>query len=199
MEFELEKLPYTYDALMPVMDAETVETHYAKHHATYLNNLNVALKKHPEIEGDIESLLTNLKSLPEDISLAVRNNGGGYFNHNIFWKCLSPKKNQQPSKKFLQKIIEDFGSFEEFKEKFYNAGLKHFGSGWVYLVSMPDKKLQIITTPNQDTPLIYGKPLLAVDLWEHAYYLKYKNKRADYLASLWGILNWEFIENQYYN
>ena len=197
MEFTLAPLPYDYNGLEPIMDAQTVEIHYAKHHQNYLNNLNAALAKHPEIEGDLESLLKHIESLPQDIATAVKNNGGGVFNHNLFWNVLTPKRGQEPSGKLAQQISRTFGSVEQFKQEFSATGTKHFGSGWVWLVRMHDSSLKILTTINQDTPLAYGKPLLAFDVWEHAYYLKYQNRRADYLKNLWDIGNWEYIEHLY--
>lgn len=197
MEFKLEPLPYNYDALEPIMDAQTVELHYAKHHQTYVNNLNAALAKHPEIEWDLENLLKNIESLPQDISVAVKNNGGGVYNHNMFWKVLTPNQNTQPSGNLLNALIANFGSVEQFKQQFESAGLKHFGSGWVWLVIMCDGSLEILTTQNQDTPLAYGKPIFTIDLWEHAYYLKHQNRRADYLKNIWQIVNWQYVEQLY--
>lgn len=194
MKFELEKLPYTLNALEPVMDSLTVEIHYSKHHQAYLNNLNTALSKYPDIETDIVSLLKHNESLPADIQQTVKNNGGGYYNHSLFWSLLSPNKNQIPTGKLLEAIVTKFGSYEKFKEDFVTAGTKHFGSGWVWLVKLDKGNLEIMSLPNQDTPLAYGKPILAIDLWEHAYYLKYQNKRADYLNNIWQLINWEYAE-----
>jgi Fe-Mn family superoxide dismutase len=146
---------------------------------------------------DIESILKNLEELPSEIRIVVKNNGGGYYNHMLFWKMLSPAKNNVPSKKFIAQLEEAFGGYEQFKENFEDAGKKHFGSGWVWLIKKNENKLQIITTANQDTPLAIGKPLLCVDLWEHAYYLKYQNRRADYLTNIWNIINWQFVEKQF--
>lgn len=193
MKYELEKLPYAYNALEPVMDALTVEIHYSRHHQAYLNNLNTALEKYPDIETDIVSLLRHIESLPADIQQTVKNNGGGYYNHTLFWNLLSPQ-HQQPKGQLLDALNAKFGSFEDFKTAFNTAGVKHFGSGWVWLVKKENCSLDILTLPNQDTPLAYGKPILAIDLWEHSYYLKYQNKRADYLANIWQIINWEYAE-----
>ena len=199
MKFELEKLPYGFDALEPVMDKETVEIHYTKHHNAYVTNLNVALEKYPEIDYTLEDLLKNIKTLPQDIQTVVKNNGGGHFNHTHFWSLLSPNAKQMPEGKLKEKIEQTFGSFEEFKKAFVSAGTKHFGSGWVWLVKDVEGHLTILSMPNQDAPVIYGKPLLGVDLWEHAYYLKHQNKRADYLNNLWQIIDWSYVEKLYKN
>jgi len=197
MKFELEKLPYSVDALEPVMDRLTVEIHYLKHHQAYLNNLNTALLKYPDIETDIVSLLKQIESLPADIQSAVKNNGGGYYNHTLFWSLLSPNKNQKPTGKLLEALTTKFGSYEKFKEEFITAGTKHFGSGWVWLVKLEKGSLEIMSLSNQDTPLAYGTPILALDLWEHAYYLKYQNRRVDYLNNIWQIINWDYAEKLY--
>lgn len=197
MKFTLEKLPYSYDALEPIMDKQTVEIHYNKHHNAYVNNLNLALEKYPEIEYSLEDLLKNIKTLPQDIQIAVRNNGGGHYNHTHFWNLLSPKAKLEPTGKLREQIDKTFGSLEEFKNAFMLAGTKHFGSGWAWLVKDKQNELVILTMPNQDAPVIYGKPLLGVDLWEHAYYLKHQNKRADYLKDLWQIIDWAYVEKLY--
>lgn len=197
MKFELEKLPYSVDTLEPVMDRLTVEIHYLKHHQAYLNNLNTALLKYPDIETDIVSLLKQIESLPADIQSAVKNNGGGYYNHTLFWSLLSPNKNQKPTGKLLEALTTKFGSYEKFKEEFITAGTKHFGSGWVWLVKLEKGSLEIMSLSNQDTPLAYGTPILALDLWEHAYYLKYQNRRVDYLNNIWQIINWDYAEKLY--
>lgn len=195
MKFELENLPYSFDALEPIMDAKTVEIHYTKHHNGYVNNLNAALEKHPEIEySQLDKLLKNIESLPVDIQAAVKNNGGGHFNHSLFWKVLSPNKNQNPSGELKERLEESFGSVEDFKTQFVAAGTKHFGSGWVWLVMSDDKSLRILTMQNQDAPVAYGKPIFGIDLWEHAYYLKHQNKRVDYLNGIWEIVNWQYVE-----
>lgn len=194
MKFTLEKLPYSYDSLEPIMDAKTVEIHYSKHHNAYVNNLNTALEKYPEIEESLEDLLKNIKTLPQDIQSTVRNNGGGHYNHAHFWQLLSPNAKQMPEGKLKDKIDQTFGSVASFKEAFVNAGTKHFGSGWVWLVKDNQNQLTILSMPNQDAPVVYGKPLLGVDLWEHAYYLKHQNNRADYLNHLWQIIDWSYVE-----
>ncbi len=198
MKFELPQLPYSFSSLEPVMDAKTVEIHYTKHHQAYVDNLNAAVEKYAYLKNySLEELLLDLPNLPEDIKTAVRNNGGGHYNHSEFWKMLTPQMGQEPEGKLLDKINHTFGSFENFKTQFENAGKKHFGSGWVWLIENKDGKPEIITLPNQDAPLIYGKPLLGVDLWEHSYYLKYQNKRADYLSNIWQIINWRYVEEKF--
>ena len=197
MKFTLEQLPYAYDALEPVMDAETVEIHYSRHHNAYVTNLNGALEKYPEIEYTLEELLKNIKTLPQDIQSAVRNNGGGHYNHTHFWNLLSPNAKHEPEGELKEKIDQTFGSVEEFKKAFASAGTKHFGSGWVWLVKDKEGQLIILTMPNQDAPVVYGTPLLGVDLWEHSYYLKHQNKRADYLNNLWQIIDWSYVEQLY--
>lgn len=197
MKFTLEKLPYQFDALEPVMDAETVEIHYTKHHNAYVNNLNAALEKYPEINYTLEELLKNIKTLPQDIHTVVRNNGGGHYNHTHFWKVLAPKPLAKPTGNLEKKINQTFGSFNEFKNQFVSAGTKHFGSGWVWLVKDELGELSIFTLPNQDAPVVYGTPLLGIDLWEHAYYLKHQNRRADYLNNIWAIVNWQYVQQLY--
>lgn len=196
MTFELPKLPYSYNALEPIMDALTVEIHYSKHHQAYVNNLNAALANHPELEfKSLQDLLLNINSLPSDIVAAVRNNGGGHYNHSLFWNMLTPNKTQ-PSKDLLNAINQSFSSLDNFKKEFTEAGKKHFGSGWVWLVKTQNG-LKIATLPNQDAPLSLGTPLLGFDLWEHAYYLKYQNRRPDYLQNIWEIVNWDFVSKQF--
>lgn len=197
MNFTLEQLPYSYNALEPVMDAQTVEIHYTKHHNGYVVNLNAALEKYPEIDYSLEELLINIKTLPQDIQTAVRNNGGGHFNHTHFWNLLSPNAKLAPEGELAKKIDQTFGSLEDFKKAYVTAGTKHFGSGWVWLVKDKEGQLTILTMPNQDAPVVYGTPLLGVDLWEHSYYLKHQNKRADYLNSLWQIIDWGYVEKLY--
>src|SRR5919204_1103342 len=180
---ELPSLPYAYEALEPTIDSETMHLHHDKHHATYVNNLNAAIEKHPDLGSKTaEELLRNLNSVPEDIRAAVRNNGGGHVNHTMFWQIMAPRAGGEPTSAVGDEIRKTFGSFEDFKTKFNDAGVKQFGSGWVWLVRGNDGKLQIISTPNQDSPLMQGLwPIMGNDVWEHAYYLKYKNARADYL------------------
>lgn len=193
--FTLPKLDYPYDALEPYIDKETVTIHHTKHHQAYTDNLNDALKNYPSFKSEsIEALLRDTQKLPEDIKTKVINNGGGYYNHNLYWQYLSPKPSS-PSKELLTTLENVFGSFEVFKEKFSSAALTHFGSGWGWLV-LNSKKMEIISTPNQNTPLSEGKyPLLGIDVWEHAYYLKYQNRRADYIQAIWNIVNWDFISS----
>lgn len=197
MKFELEKLPYSYDALEPVIDALTVEIHYSKHHNAYVTNLNAALEKYPDIDYTLEELLKNIKTLPQDIQTAVRNNGGGHYNHTHYWNVLTPEKGQIPQGELLEAIEKKWGSFEEFKKAFVATGLKQFGSGWAWLIKQENGGLEILGMPNQDAPVLYGKPILGIDVWEHAYYLKHQNKRADYLNGIWEILNWRYVESLY--
>jgi len=199
MAFEIPALPYAYDALEPFIDAQTVELHYSKHHATYLKNLNTALEKYPQyFDQKLDSLLSSLDSLPEDIRTVVRNNGGGVYNHNIYWAIMGPKHGGEPVGKLPSAISSTFGSFASFKEQLEKAGLGRFGSGWAWLSRKADGALVIHSTPNQDTPLADGLfPVLGVDVWEHAYYLKYQNRRADYLANWWYVVNWEEAERRF--
>jgi len=199
MTHELPSLPYEFNALEPYIDAKTMEIHHGKHHAGYITKLNTALEKHPELkEKSVEELLTDTDSIPEDIKTAVINNGGGHANHSLFWEILSPKK-QKCSGKILKEIEKEFGSFEEFKKKFSEAATARFGSGWAWLV-LKDNKLEIISTANQDSPLMDNKkPLLGLDVWEHAYYLKYQNKRPDYIEAFWNIINWKKVGELYTN
>jgi len=200
MKFELPKLAYNFDALEPIMDATTVEIHYTKHHQAYVNNLNAAIEKYDELQDiSLEELLLNISDLPKDIQATVRNNGGGHYNHTQFWAMLTPNQNQEPSGELLHAIEHYFGSVQAFQAAFEGAGLKHFGSGWVWLMKAPNGELKIITLPNQDAPLSFGVPLLGIDLWEHAYYLKHQNKRADYLKNIWGIVNWRYVEALFAN
>jgi Fe-Mn family superoxide dismutase len=200
MAYTLPSLPYAYDALEPFIDARTMDIHYTKHHQAYINNLNTALEKHPHLfEKPLEELLSNLDSIPEDIRTAVRNNGGGNANHTLFWQCMTPDSNKAPSGELAQSIDLQFGSFESFKEKFGAAAKTRFGSGWAWLVFDADKKeLQIVSTANQDSPVMQGlHPLLGLDVWEHAYYLHYQNRRPDYVEQWWNIVNWEFVEEAF--
>jgi len=190
-------LPYDYNALEPVLDEATMKLHHTKHHQAYVDKLNAALDKHPELKDkDLADLLTDLNQVPEDIRQAVRNNGGGHLNHSFFWEGLAPVGSEATVmlENLVNKIDQDFGSLEVFKEAFKTEGLNRFGSGWVWLVIGENNKFQIVSTANQDTPLGLGlRPILAVDLWEHAYYLKYQNRRAEYLDNIWQIVNWKKV------
>jgi len=199
MKHILPKLEFEMNALEPFMDAKTIEIHYGKHHQTYIDKLNNALEKHPELfRKDLKELLGNLNGIPEEIRIAVRNNGGGVFNHNVFWEILTgDKKKQKFSGKIALAIEKEFGGFEAFKEKLSEAGMNRFGSGWAWLV-LNKKKLEICSTANQDSPISEGKiPLIALDVWEHAYYLKYMNKRADYISAFFNIINWDRVNEMY--
>jgi superoxide dismutase, Fe-Mn family len=196
--FTLPPLPYQYDALEPFIDAETMHIHHDKHHAAYVANLNKAVGETP-IFGSlaIESLLQNLSSVPEKIRTTIRNNGGGHYNHSLFWQMMKPGGGGQPTGNLAKAIDANFGSFSTFKEQFTKAAMTQFGSGWAWLV-LDGGKLKIEDTPNQDSPLSQGKPvLLGLDVWEHAYYLKYQNKRADYIAAWWNVVNWDFVAECY--
>jgi superoxide dismutase, Fe-Mn family len=191
MPHQLPALPYDPGALEPHIDAQTMQIHHGKHHQTYVTNLNAALDKHPELHGkSLDDLIRDLNSVPEDIRTAVRNNGGGHWNHSLFWKLMGPGAGGVPTGAVAEKINAAFGSFDKFKEQFQAAGLGRFGSGWAWLVDNGGT-LAISSTPNQDNPLMEGKKaILGVDVWEHAYYLKYQNRRADYLGAWWNVVNW---------
>lgn len=193
MAYELPKLPYDYAALEPHIDAKTMEIHYSKHHQGYVNNANKALEKHPELASkSVDEIVTHLASIPEDVRTALRNNAGGHSNHAFFWTILAPNKGGTPAGKLGDAIKAKFGSFDEFKAKFEAAGGGRFGSGWVWLVVNKSGELEIVTTPNQDSPLTDGlKRIIGVDVWEHAYYLHYQNRRPDYLKSIWNVINWD--------
>jgi Fe-Mn family superoxide dismutase len=198
MKYELPKLPYAYDALEPSIDAKTMEIHYTKHHQTYVTKLNEALDKHPEVaDKPLAGLLGDLDSVPEDIRTAVRNHGGGHLNHSMFWMVMqSPKSGGggEPTGKIASALGAGFGNFTNFKDAFGKAAAGVFGSGWAWLVQEKGK-LAIVTTPNQDSPIMKGqKPIFGLDVWEHAYYLKYQNKRPDYIEAWWNVVNWEAIE-----
>lgn len=200
MKYQIPTLPYAYDALEPYIDAKTMEIHHTKHHAAYANNLNAALEKHPEIaDKPLEWLLANLESVPEDIRTAVRNNGGGVYNHNLFWVVMGPNSPKKPLPQLAKAIDENFGSFEKFQELFSNAAKTRFGSGWAWLVVTKDGKLKVTSTPNQDMPFEEGRPILALDVWEHAYYLHYQNRRPDYVGAFWNVINWEYVEKLFLN
>lgn len=199
MTFQLPELPYAYNALEPVIDAQTMELHYTKHHAGYLNKLNAALEDYPNLANlSIEALLKNLKQVPDEIRTAVRNNGGGYYNHMIYWAILSPSGGGQPGGELSQALKKTFSSFEAFQKKMEETGAGRFGSGWVWLSKDPGGSLVVHSTPNQDAPLMENlTPILGFDVWEHAYYLKYQNKRGDYLSNLWKIVNWQEVEKRF--
>jgi Fe-Mn family superoxide dismutase len=196
--YKLPDLPYAFDALEPHIDAKTMEIHHDKHHAGYTNNLNAALEKHPELQSkSVEDLLRDIDSVPEDIRTAVRNNGGGYVNHSLFWQIMGPGAGGEPTGALATAINSTFGSFADFKTKLQAAGGGQFGSGWAWLVSN-NGKLEVYGTPNQDSPLMKGHvPLLGVDVWEHAYYLKYQNRRPDYLSAWWNTVNWENVASRF--
>ncbi|AIS59845.1 superoxide dismutase [Listeria ivanovii] len=192
MTYELPKLPYTYDALEPNFDKETMEIHYTKHHNTYVTKLNEAVAGHADLASKpVEELVANLDSVPEDIRGAVRNHGGGHANHTLFWSILSPNGGGAPTGNLKAAIESEFGTFDEFKEKFNAAAAARFGSGWAWLV-VNNGKLEIVSTANQDSPLSEGKtPVLGLDVWEHAYYLKFQNRRPEYIDTFWNVINWE--------
>lgn len=197
--YTLPVLPYSYDALEPYIDARTMEIHYTKHHQTYVDNLNKALEKYPELFViPLPELLKNSATVPEDIRTTVRNNGGGHENHSFFWYMMQKNASQEPSKELLSVIQKKFGSFEQFKAQFSEAAKTRFGSGWAWLVMDKTGSLAITSTANQDSPLFDGAyPILGLDVWEHAYYLKYQNKRVDYIAAWWHVINWSFVEERF--
>jgi Fe-Mn family superoxide dismutase len=199
MAFELPPLPYAFNALEPHIDARTMEIHHDKHHATYTTNLNNARKDYPDLQSkSIEELLASLDSVPEAIRTAVRNNGGGFANHNLFWEIMGPNKGGAPTGELATAINSAFGSFDDFKAKFGQAATTRFGSGWAWLVAEKGGGLSITSTPNQDTPLMEGKtPILGLDVWEHAYYLNYQNRRPDYIAAWWNVVNWDEVARRY--
>jgi superoxide dismutase, Fe-Mn family len=199
MPFEVPPLPYAYDALEPHIDKETMTIHHDKHHAAYVTNLNAAIEKHPELAGrSAENLLKSLDSVPEAIRTAVRNNGGGHVNHSMFWKIMKPGAGGAPKGALADAITKAFGDFESFKKQFNEAGTKQFGSGWVWLVRGSDRGLKIVSTPNQDNPISQGSHIvLGNDVWEHAYYLKHQNRRADYLSVWWNVVDWEVVGQRF--
>jgi superoxide dismutase, Fe-Mn family len=199
MPYEVPPLPYPFDALEPNIDARTMEIHHDKHHATYVTNLNKALEGHPDLANQsVEDLIRNIDKVPEDIQKAVRNNGGGHANHSMFWQIMGPNGGGEPQGALAQAITSTFGSFQAFKEKFNAAGAGQFGSGWAWLIANKSGQLSVSSTPNQDSPLMQGQtPILGCDVWEHAYYLKYQNKRADYLAAWWNTVNWPEVARRY--
>lgn len=196
--FALPQLSYAKDALEPYIDAQTMEIHYGRHHATYVNNLNAALEGHDDLKSkSVEELISDLEALPESIRTAVRNNGGGHANHTLFWQILSPNGGGTPSGELADAINSTFGSFDQFKAEFTDAAVKRFGSGWAWLV-VKDGKLAVTSTANQDSPLMEGAtPILGLDVWEHAYYLKYQNKRPEYIAAFWNVVNWDEVAKRY--
>lgn len=197
--FELTPLPYEYDALEPYIDRETMQFHYDKHYAGYIKKLNGAIAKYPELKDkSAEDLLRTLNSLPEDIRISVQNNGGGYLNHKMFWEIMTPNGGGEPQGKIAAAIDESFGDFDSFKQQFNTAGGARFGSGWVWLVLGKDGKLKVISTANQDSPFLTGDyPIMGNDVWEHAYYLKYQNRRGDYLNAWWNVVNWSEVNRRY--
>lgn len=199
MTYKLPELSYDFNALEPQIDAKTMEIHYTKHHQTYITNLNTALEKHPELEQEsLTNLIENLKNVPEDIRTAVQNNGGGHLNHTMFWEFLSPNKGQEPGEALMNAINHDFGSFDAFKEAFSNAAKTRFGSGWGWLVMDSNKSLKVVSTANQDNPISEGlTPILGLDVWEHAYYLNYQNRRPDYINGFFEIINWAKVDQLY--
>lgn len=199
MPHKLPSLPYGYDALEPHIDARTMEIHHTKHHQGYVNNLNAALEKHPDLDKkSVEELLKDLNSIPEDIRTAVRNNGGGHANHSIFWPIMSADGGGEPEGELADAINSAFGSFSEFKDQFSKAAAGRFGSGWAWLCVDRGGKLTITSTPNQDNPVSDGlKPVLGLDVWEHAYYLKYQNRRPEYISSWWNVVNWKQVAKNY--
>lgn len=199
MAFQLPALPYSNDALEPHIDAQTMEIHHDRHHNTYVTNLNAALENAPELQNkSLEELLTNLDSVPESIRTAVRNNGGGHANHSMFWEIIGPNGGGAPAGALAQAIDSELGGFDKFKEDFAKAAAGRFGSGWAWLVVGKDGKLAITSTPNQDNPIMEGQtPVLGLDVWEHAYYLKYQNKRPDYIAAFWNVVNWDEVGKRY--
>jgi len=199
MAFELPALPYAFNALEPHIDARTMEIHHDKHHAGYVNNLNKALEGHPDLQSkSLEQLLGSLDSLPENIRTAVRNNGGGHSNHSLFWQIMAPNAGGAPSGALAAAINKAFGSFDAFKDQFAAAGGSRFGSGWAWLLVAADGSLSISSTPNQDSPLMEGKKaVLGIDVWEHAYYLNYQNRRPDYIKAWWNVVNWAEVARRY--
>jgi superoxide dismutase, Fe-Mn family len=198
MAHALPDLPYPFDALEPHIDRQTMELHHGKHHATYVNNLNAALEKYPELKArTLEELLRELDEIPEAVRTTIRNNGGGHANHSLFWRIMSPKGGGTPSGAIADALASSFGSFAAFKEQFSKAALNRFGSGWAWVVEQPDGRLMIESTANQDTPLMKGTPpLFGLDVWEHAYYLRYQNRRADYISAWWNVVDWVAINKR---
>ena len=199
MAHSLPPLPYDYAALEPYIDAQTMTLHHDKHHAAYVNNLNAAVEKHPQLANkSVEDLLRDINSVPDDVRTAVRNNGGGHMNHTMFWQIMKPKGGGPPTGRVGDEIKKSFGSFEEFQKQFNDAGTKRFGSGWVWLIRSKAGKLEITSTANQDNPIIDGHhAIMGNDVWEHAYYLEYQNRRPEYLAAWWNVVNWDEINKRF--
>jgi Fe-Mn family superoxide dismutase len=199
MAYQLPDLPYAFDALEPHIDARTMEIHHDRHHAGYVNNVNAALEGHANLASkSVENLLRDIDTVPNDIRTAVRNNGGGHANHSLFWQVMSPDGGGQPSGDLASAINRKFGSFDAFKDEFANAATGRFGSGWAWLVVDDDANLSVTSTPNQDSPYMDGlTPILGIDVWEHAYYLNYQNKRGDYVSSWWNVVNWSEVARRY--
>jgi Fe-Mn family superoxide dismutase len=199
MAFTLPPLPYDFGALEPHIDAKTMEIHHDKHHAAYVNNLNAAIEKAPELQGkSLDQLMRDINTVPESVRTAVRNNGGGHWNHSMFWQIMAPNAGGEPTGALADKINSTFGGFAKFKEQFNAAGAGRFGSGWAWLIADPQGGLSITSTPNQDNPLMEGKTaVMGVDVWEHAYYLKYQNRRPDYLNAWWNVVNWGEVSRRY--
>ena len=199
MAFQLPDLPYGFDALEPHIDTATMQIHHGKHHQAYINNLNAAIEKAPELAGkSLDDLVQGIDSVPESVRTAVRNNAGGHWNHSMFWKWMAPNAGGEPGGEVGRAIKDAFGGFDKLKEQFGAAGVGRFGSGWVWLMN-DGGKLSITSSPNQDNPLMEGKsaPILGLDVWEHAYYLRYQNKRPDYIAAWWNVVNWEEVESSF--
>ena len=199
MSYSLSELPYSYDALEPFVDTQTMEIHHQKHHNAYITKLNGALESAADWQGkDIEEIIQNLNKVPESIRTAVRNNGGGHYNHSIFWNIMAPHSGREPNGDLASSIKDAFGSFAEFKEKFSSAAANRFGSGWAWLALDQSGKLAVLSTPNQDNPLTDGlKPILGLDVWEHAYYLKYQNRRPEYIENWWHVVNWSAVADRF--
>jgi superoxide dismutase, Fe-Mn family len=199
MAYSLPALPYPYNALEPHIDAKTMEIHHTKHHQAYINNANKALESKPELAAkSVEDLLSNFSSVPQDVQGVLRNNAGGHANHSLFWTVIGPKKGGEPTGKVGEAITKELGGYAAFKEKFSAAATTRFGSGWAWLSVTKDGKLEVHSTANQDSPLMEGKtPILGIDVWEHAYYLNYQNRRPDYIAAFYSVINWDEVNNRY--
>ncbi|MBD1867912.1 superoxide dismutase [Cyanobacteria bacterium FACHB-471] len=199
MAFELPSLPYSNDALEPYIDAQTMQIHHDNHHGTYVSKLNAALEKHSDLQNkSVDELIRDLNTLPDAVKTVVRNNGGGHFNHTIFWTLMAPNAGGEPNGAIAQAITDTFGDFENFKQRFNDAGAGQFGSGFVWLARTADGKLDVVSTPNQDNPLTEGHfPIMGNDVWEHAYYLKYQNRRPEYLKQWWNVVNWNEVNNRF--